>query len=82
MSEQYLDNNLQKVENLVDSFFYKSSKLTSNETVANYLDGTMIPGGDLKPNTFYRHICYHTIEKALIELIKLDKFQYTIVETG
>ena len=31
---------------------------------------------------FYTHICYHTIYKALSELIKQEKNEYVIVETG
>jgi len=78
-------NNLQKIEKikkLVDSFFHKSNKLTSNETVAYYPDGTIVSGGKQKSNTFYRHICYYTIKEALTHLIKLNKSEYTIVETG
>jgi len=75
-------NNLQKVEKLVDSFFHKSNKFTSNETVAYYPDGTIVAGGFPKSNTFYRHICYYTIKEALIHLIKQNKSEYTIVETG
>lgn len=75
-------NKLQKVETLVDSFFHKSHKYTLNETVAYYPDGTMVSGGESKPNTFYRHICYYTIKEALTHLIKQNKSKYTIVETG
>lgn len=75
-------NNIQKVENLVDSFFHKSDTYSWNETTAYYPDGTIVSGGSHKPGTFYRHICYYTIKEALTHLVTLNKSEYTIVETG
>ena len=50
------------------------------KTIANYKNNKVIAGGE--NGLFYTHICYHTIYKALYELIKQDKEYYTFVETG
>lgn len=71
---------LNKLNNLINSFFNKKKNKTSHETLANYNNNILIPGG--KNGNFYTHICYHTITKALVELVNLNKKYYTIVETG
>ena len=69
-----------KLDNLFNSFFNKIPSKTSHNTLANYVDNRLIPGGE--NGSFYTHICYHTIYKALSELIKKGKNEYIIVETG
>ena len=73
-------DNLDLFNEKFDSFFNKKQFKTSHETLANYEDGSLTPGGDL--GKFYTHINYHTIKQALNELIKQNKDSYVIVETG
>lgn len=69
-----------KLDDLFNKFFKKQHIKTSNESLANYNDNTLISGG--LDGTFYTHICYHTMYRALLELVKQNKDSYTIVETG
>lgn len=72
--------NNHKLDSIFHNFFIKQSSKSKGKTLANYNDNTLIPGGE--NGSFYTHICYHTIYKALFELIKQDKNEYTFVETG
>lgn len=65
---------------LINKFFEKKERKTSHETLANYNSGRLESGGI--NGDFYTHICYHTMFNSLLELIKLNKDTYTIVETG
>ena len=67
---------------LYDDFFYKKLEKTSHETLANYNDDTMVPGGCFKEDCYYTHINYHTMKKALELLIEKNQRNFTIVETG
>ena len=69
-----------KLDDLFNQFFNKQHIKTPHESLANYSDNTLISGG--LDGSFYTHICYHTIYKALLELFKQNKDSYTIVETG
>ena len=69
-----------QLDKLFATFFNKKSSKTQHETLANYNDNELIPGG--VDGIFYTHICYHTIYRALLELVKQNKGHYTIVETG
>ena len=69
-----------KLDNILDSFFNKIPCKTSHETLANYEKGVLEAGGT--DGVFYTHICYHTVRKALFELIEQKANGYTIVETG
>ena len=60
--------NQKRLDNIFNNFFNKQKSKTSHETLANYNDNTLIAGG--KNGLFYTHICYHTIYKALLDLIK------------
>lgn len=78
---QNVDEAMQvKLDNLFNCFFYKKPSKTTHETLANYIDNRLIAGGE--NGFFYTHICYHTIYKALSELIKQGKDEYIVVETG
>jgi hypothetical protein len=72
--------NQKRLDNIFNNFFNKQKSKTSHETLANYVDNILISGGENA--SFYTHICYHTIYKALSELIKRGKNEYIIVETG
>ncbi len=72
--------NNHELDSIFQNFFIKQSSKSKEKTLANYNDNTLIPGGE--NGSFYTHICYHTIYKALFELIKQDKNEYTFVETG
>ena len=74
-----VDNKI-KLDNIYNNFFNKPKFKTSHETLANYHDKTLIAGGT--NGEFYTHICYHTIYRALLELLDTNKGNYTIVETG
>ena len=69
-----------KLDIIFNNFFNKQTSKTVHETLANYSNNTLIPGGD--NGLFYTHICYHTIYNALLELTKQNKDHYNIVETG
>jgi len=69
-----------KLDNLFGTFFNKQKYKTSHETLANYADNSLIAGGE--NGSFYTHICYHTIHRALKELIDQNKSYYIFVETG
>jgi hypothetical protein len=71
---------LNEFETLFCSFFHKQETKTPHETLANYSDNSLIPGGD--NGTFYTHINYYTMKQALIELIKQNKDNNIFVETG
>lgn len=70
------------LDEILDTFFKKKKDFTSNETVANYLDGRMVSGGKKEKGTVYTHICYNTMKMALQELLKTGKKQFNILETG
>ena len=69
-----------KLDKIYNNFFMKKPGKTSHETLANYDDNILIPGGN--DGKYYTHINYHTTYKALHELIKQQKTFYTFVETG
>jgi predicted O-methyltransferase YrrM len=75
-----MENNNQEIYVLINNFFEKKKTKTSHETLANYINGRLEAGGI--NGDFYTHICYHTIYNSLLELIKLNKNSYTIIETG
>ncbi len=72
--------------NYYDKFFYKQISKTSHETLANYANGNLIPGGtnDEIVGCYYTHINYHTMKRALVELVSNNKnnTDFIIVETG
>ena len=68
-----------RVIELIDSYFQKLPNKTSNNTLANYNDRVEAGGSN---GNFYTHINYHTMKQALLELVKLNKNYYYIVETG
>jgi hypothetical protein len=74
------EEKLLKLNELFDDFFNKMKFITSNESLANYEDGSLESGGIR--GKFYTHINYHTIKNALVELLKQNKDFYNIVETG
>lgn len=67
------------LDHIMNNFFNKQAKKTSHETLGNY-DNVLVAGGENAK--FYTHICYHTIYKALSELLKQKKEKYVFVETG
>ena len=71
--------NEKQVDILINNFFKKQPKHTSNETVANFKD-VLIPGGE--NGDFYTHINYHTIYNSLIWLLKKKDNNFIFVETG
>tara|TARA_B100000902_G_scaffold391200_1_gene441466 strand:+ start:3044 stop:3763 length:720 start_codon:yes stop_codon:yes gene_type:complete len=75
-----MNNKENQLNNIFNSFFYKQKHKTDHETLANYDDKTLIAGGS--NGKFYTHICYHTMYRALLELLNNNKDNYTIVETG
>lgn len=73
-------SNEDKINILINKFFKKPQVKTSNETLANYDNNVLEAGGE--NGLFYTHICFHTIKRALIELVNKKKDNYCIVETG
>ncbi len=70
----------EKVDNLIQCFFHKKEKKTGHESLANFNDGLLIPGGE--NGDFYTHINYHTIYNSLICLLKKKDNNFIFVETG
>lgn len=75
-----MNNHEYLVDSLINTFFNKTSYKTDNETLANYLNGTLESGGN--NGDFYTHINYHTMKRSLTEIVKQNKKYYTFVETG
>lgn len=73
-------NDINKLDNIIKNFFNKQKHKTLHETLANYENNTLISGGE--NGSFYTHICYHTIYRALTELITQNNNYYSFVETG
>jgi hypothetical protein len=67
------------IDELLSKFFIKSKNKTSNETLAHY-ENEVISGG--LNGKYYTHINFLSIKKALEELVKQNKSNYVIVETG
>lgn len=70
----------EKVDNLIAGFFHLKEKKTYNETVANFKDELLIPGGE--NGNFYTHINYHTMYNSLVWLLKKKDNNFIFVETG
>lgn len=74
-----------RLDALFDAFFHKRGEHTSHETLAHYIDGVLVPGGDpnrKKLSCYYTHINYETMKTALQLVLKQNKPGYRIVETG
>lgn len=75
-------------ENMYNNFFNKVNNKTSHETLCNLEDGTLVPGmvnNNIKSiKSFYTHINYHSMKKALYEILKINNCNNSIiiVETG
>lgn len=85
--DEYFSNIINKIKIndfftiIYPRFFKKQKCRTSHETLANYDNNVLIPGG--AKGLYYTHINYHTIKNALLEIVnKNHKNYYTIVETG
>ena len=72
--------NKKYVDNLINDFFLKKEKKESHESLANFTDGVLIPGGE--NGNFYTHINYHTIYNSLFWLLKKKNNDFIFVETG
>lgn len=69
------------MDSLYDSYFNKQLSKTSHETLANYYDKEeKIPGA--LDGQYYTHINYHTIRRALEEVLTIKNKDIFIVETG
>jgi len=73
-------NRSELVVSIIDKFFHKKYTKTLHESLANFNNNTLVPGGE--NGDFYTHINYHTMKTSLVELIKQDKDYYVFVETG
>jgi len=71
---------MSNIDILIDNFFIKRDKKTSNETLSLDDNNILIPGA--MNGILYTHINYYTMKQSLIELIKQNKEYYNFVETG
>ena len=62
-----------QIEVLLGTFFNTPRVKTSHETLAN---------DDGEGGVFYTHVCFHTMKRALVEMVRKKKDAYCIVETG
>lgn len=69
------------MDSLYDSYFNKPSSKTPHETLANYYDKEDKSPGALDGH-YYTHVNYHTIRRALEELLIIKNKDIFIVETG
>lgn len=77
----YSNTSETQVTTLIDQFFTKEAIPSSHTTLANYENGTLVAGG--QQGQYYTHICYHTIQRALLELARSEaQSPYVFVETG